>query len=178
MPQRRSLLQSAGASATLAALSALAGLGTARGAWAQTLPQPLPGSLTAHNPTTHNPTTHNPTTHNLTTHNLTERELAALNNLSPDGVRVDFPRLADTGAAVPLEAVLQAPAGTRIARIDVYLPLNPNTHALKMSFPEPVTAYRFATRLRLPAPPPSSPRHPALTKAEPVRRWPPRSHHD
>jgi predicted secreted protein len=76
-------------------------------------------------------------------------ELAELSGLSPEGVQVDFPRLADTGAAVPLEAALQAPAGTRIARIDVYLPLNPNTHALKMSFPEPVAGYRFATRLRL-----------------------------
>lgn len=80
--------------------------------------------------------------------NVTEAELKAM-KLRPDGVSIDFPPLADTGFSVPLQADIVAPAGLRIASIDVYLPENPNTRALRLRLPEPVARYSFTTRLRL-----------------------------
>lgn len=80
--------------------------------------------------------------------NLTEAELKAM-KLRADGVSIDFPPLADTGFSVPLQAEIVAPAGLRIATIDVYLPENPNTRALRLRLPEPVARYSFTTRLRL-----------------------------
>jgi predicted secreted protein len=82
---------------------------------------------------------------------MAQAQIEALSILSGDGVRLEFPRLADTGAAVPLEASLVAPAGTGILRVDVLLPLNPSTQALRLNFPEPVARYQFGTRLRLAA---------------------------
>ncbi len=69
--------------------------------------------------------------------------------LSSDGVVLDFPRLADTGSAVPLQANISAPAGLKIAQIEIFLPENPNTRALKLRLPEPQSTYNFSTRLRL-----------------------------
>ena len=69
--------------------------------------------------------------------------------LKSDGVVMDFPRLADTGAAVPLQVNLTAPAGQKIELIEVFLPENPNTRALKLRLPEPQATYQFSTRLRL-----------------------------
>ena len=69
--------------------------------------------------------------------------------LKSDGVVMDFPRLADTGAAVPLQVNLTAPAGQKIELIEVFLPENPNTRALKLRLPEPQASYQFSTRLRL-----------------------------
>ena len=80
--------------------------------------------------------------------NVTEADLKAM-KLRPDGVSIDFPPLADTGFSVPLQADIVAPAGLRIASIDVYLPENPNTRALRLRLAEPVTRYSFTTRLRL-----------------------------
>lgn len=80
--------------------------------------------------------------------NVTEAELKAM-NLRPDGVTIEFPPLADTGFSVPLQADIVAPAGLRIATIDVYLPENPNTRALRLRLPEPAARYSFTTRLRL-----------------------------
>ena len=67
---------------------------------------------------------------------VTQRELEAL-QLSGDGITLDFPRLADTGASVPISANIEAPAGTRIVGVDVFLPENPNTRALRFKLAEP-----------------------------------------
>ncbi len=69
--------------------------------------------------------------------------------LKSDGVVMDFPRLADTGAAVPLQVNLTAPTGQKIELIEIFLPENPNTRALKLRLPEPQATYQFSTRLRL-----------------------------
>ena len=69
--------------------------------------------------------------------------------LDSEGVVMDFPRLADTGSAVPLQAKITAPAGLKIAQIEIFLPENPNTRALKLRLPEPQSSYTFSTRLRL-----------------------------
>ena len=69
--------------------------------------------------------------------------------LNSDGVVMDFPRLADTGSAVPLQVQINAPAGLKIELIEVFLPENPNTRALKLRLPEPQASYNFSTRLRL-----------------------------
>ncbi len=69
--------------------------------------------------------------------------------LSGDGVVLDFPRLADTGSAVPLEVKINAPAGLKIEQIEIFLPENPNTRALKLRLPEPQASYNVSTRLRL-----------------------------
>jgi predicted secreted protein len=72
-------------------------------------------------------------------------------HLKPDGITLDFPRLADTGSAVPLYAKVVAPAGLKIALIEVFLPENPNTRALKLRLPDPQPSFHFTTRLRLAA---------------------------
>ena len=79
---------------------------------------------------------------------VTQRELEAL-QLSGDGITLDFPRLADTGASVPSSANIEAPAGTRIVGVDVFLPENPNTRALRFKLAEPAAQFSFTTRLRL-----------------------------
>lgn len=77
-----------------------------------------------------------------------QQDLEAM-KLSGEGVEIDFPRLADTGSAVPISASIRAPAGQKIAMIEVFLPENPNTRALKLRLPEPQASYQFTTRLRL-----------------------------
>ena len=81
---------------------------------------------------------------------VTQRELEAL-KLSGDGIMLEFPRLADTGSSVPISANIEAPAGTRIVGVDVYLPENPNTRALRFRLAEPAAKFNFTTRLRLAA---------------------------
>jgi sulfur-oxidizing protein SoxY len=80
--------------------------------------------------------------------NVTAADLAAM-RLKPDGVTLDFPPLADTGYAVPLHAEIVAPAGLKIDTIEVFLPANPNTRAVKLRLVEPQARYAFTTRLRL-----------------------------
>lgn len=80
--------------------------------------------------------------------NLTGEALSAL-KLSAAGVTIDIAPLADTGFSVPLSASLVAPTGRRIASVDVYLPVNPNTRALTLNLPEPQPRFAFSTRLRL-----------------------------
>lgn len=80
--------------------------------------------------------------------NLTLAELQAM-KLAPEGITLDFPPLADTGFSVPLQANIVAPGGLKVAAIDVYLPENPNSLAIKMRLPEPQQRYSFTTRLRL-----------------------------
>ena len=82
--------------------------------------------------------------------NVTGADLLAM-NLKGDGITLDFPRLADSGSSVSLSADIVAPAGLKIATIDVYLPDNPNTRAARLRLVEPQARYTFTTRLRLAA---------------------------
>jgi predicted secreted protein len=71
--------------------------------------------------------------------------------LPSDGIVLDFPRLADTGNAVPLVIDVQAPTGLTVVALEILLPENPNPNALLLALPEPLVSYRFSTRLRLAA---------------------------
>ena len=82
--------------------------------------------------------------------NVTGTDLLAM-NLKSDGITLDFPRLADSGSSVPITAEIVAPAGQKIAMIDVYLPDNPNTRAARIRLVDPQARYTFTTRLRLAA---------------------------
>lgn len=81
---------------------------------------------------------------------ISQRDLMAM-KLKSDGVTLDFPRLADTGASVPMQATIVAPSGLKIESIDVFLPENPSTRALKLKLIEPQARYTFTARLRLAA---------------------------
>jgi sulfur-oxidizing protein SoxY len=74
-----------------------------------------------------------------------------LNELSPDGIELVFPRLADTGNAVPLEALITAPSGLYLKALKVILPENPNPEALHLKILDQPVQYRLKTRLRLAA---------------------------
>ena len=82
--------------------------------------------------------------------NVSAAALMAM-NLQADGITLDFPRLADTGASVPLSATIVAPTGLKIVGVEVFLPENPNTRALKLRLVEPQARFTFSTRLRLAA---------------------------
>ena len=82
--------------------------------------------------------------------NVTGEQLQAM-KLKADGITLDFPRLADTGASVPLSANIVAPAGLKIVGIEVFLPENPNTRALKIRLSQPQAHFILTTRLRLAA---------------------------
>lgn len=71
--------------------------------------------------------------------------------LPSDGITLEFPRLADTGNAVPLRVEIAAPAGLTLAALEVILPDNPNPNVIKLRLPEPPSRYLFYTRLRLAA---------------------------
>ena len=77
-------------------------------------------------------------------------QLQAL-KLDSRGVQLDFPSVADTGASVPLQVQIEAPAGRKIQIIEVFLPENPSTLALKLRLIEAPARYAFGTRLRLAA---------------------------
>lgn len=76
---------------------------------------------------------------------------ATLSELSTEGVDLVFPRLADTGNAVPLQASIQAPAGTHLKSIRIILPENPNPLALQLKLHGEPQSYQLNTRLRLAA---------------------------
>ncbi len=80
--------------------------------------------------------------------NVSSAELLA-RQLKPEGIALDFAPLADTGASVPLTAKLVAPAGLLITAIEVFVPENPNTRALKLNLAQPMSSFAFSTRLRL-----------------------------
>lgn len=71
--------------------------------------------------------------------------------LRTDGIRIDFPPLADSGNAVPITVEVDAPAGLAIRSIEVLLPENPFPPAIKFNLPQAPSRYRFSTRLRLAA---------------------------
>lgn len=69
--------------------------------------------------------------------------------LKSDGIQIDFPPLADTGNAVPLQVDITAPAGLQVVAIEVILPENPNPSVVKLRLTAPLARYTFTTRLRL-----------------------------
>jgi predicted secreted protein len=76
---------------------------------------------------------------------------ASLTALSAEGIELVFPRLADTGNAVPLQAHIHAPEGTSLKSLRVILPENPNPLALQLKLHGEPTNYLLNTRLRLAA---------------------------
>lgn len=80
--------------------------------------------------------------------NVNTAQLQAM-NLKSDGITLDLARTPDSGASVPLRASIIAPAGLKITSVEVFLPENPNTRALKLRLAEPPTQFVFSTRLRL-----------------------------
>ena len=80
--------------------------------------------------------------------NVKQSELLAM-RLDDQGITLDFPSLADTGAAVPLQADIKAPVGLTIDIVEVFLPENPNTRALRLKLVQPLAHFVFNTRLRL-----------------------------
>jgi predicted secreted protein len=80
--------------------------------------------------------------------NVTGAQLLAM-NLKADGITLDIARTPDSGASVPLQASIDAPPGLKIVGIEVFLPDNPNTRALRLRLAEPQTRFVFSTRLRL-----------------------------
>jgi predicted secreted protein len=80
--------------------------------------------------------------------NVTTAQLLGM-NLKADGITLDLAHAPDSGASVPLQASINAPAGLKIVTIEVFLPENPNTRALKLRLAEPPTQFVFSTRLRL-----------------------------
>jgi predicted secreted protein len=82
--------------------------------------------------------------------NVTAAQLLAM-NLKAEGITMDLARTPDSGASVPLQAIINAPTGFKITGIEVFLPENPNTRALKLRLAEPQSQFVFSTRLRLAA---------------------------
>ncbi len=74
-----------------------------------------------------------------------------LNELSSEGIELVFPRLADTGNAVPFEAQITAPSGLHLKALKVILPENPNPLALQLKIMGEPVQYTLKTRLRLAA---------------------------
>jgi sulfur-oxidizing protein SoxY len=80
--------------------------------------------------------------------NIRAEELVA-RRLSPQGVSIDLPTHADSGASVPLTAEITAPAGLTLNTLEVFTPGNPNTLAVKLRLHDSFETFRFSTRLRL-----------------------------
>ena len=74
-----------------------------------------------------------------------------LSQLSSEGIELLFPRLADTGNAVPVQAHITAPSGLHLTQLKVMLPENPNPLALQLKILSQPRQYQFSTRLRLAA---------------------------
>lgn len=71
--------------------------------------------------------------------------------MSSEGIELIFPRLADTGNAVPLQANIRAPLGAYVKSLRVVLPENPNPLALQLKLHGDIQNYQLNTRLRLAA---------------------------
>ena len=78
-------------------------------------------------------------------------QATSMTDMSPDGIELVFPRLADTGNAVPLQASIRAPEGTYLKTLRVILPENPNPVALQLKLHGQPQTYQLNTRLRLAA---------------------------
>jgi sulfur-oxidizing protein SoxY len=74
-----------------------------------------------------------------------------LSLLSSEGVELVFPRLADTGNAIPLQVKITAPNSLYLTSLKVILPENPNPLAVELRLTGKHTTYLFNTRLRLAA---------------------------
>lgn len=75
----------------------------------------------------------------------------SLSDMSSEGIELVFPRLADTGNAVPLQASIRAPEGTYLKSLRIILPENPNPLALQLKLHGEPRSYQLNTRLRLAA---------------------------
>lgn len=75
----------------------------------------------------------------------------SMTDMSSEGIELVFPRLADTGNAVPLQASIRAPEGTYLKTLRVILPENPNPVALQLKLYGEPQSYQLNTRLRLAA---------------------------
>jgi predicted secreted protein len=75
----------------------------------------------------------------------------SMTDMSSEGIELVFPRLADTGNAVPLQASIRAPEGTYLKSLRVILPENPNPVALQLKLYGEPQSYQLNTRLRLAA---------------------------
>ena len=82
---------------------------------------------------------------------LLKAHAKSLEELPKDGVELVFPRLADTGNAVPLQVKVSAPSGLYIRSLKIILPENPNPLALQLKISGQPTEYQLGTRLRLAA---------------------------
>jgi sulfur-oxidizing protein SoxY len=80
--------------------------------------------------------------------NITQAQLQAM-GLRGEGLAMDVPNVADSSASVPLQVHIELPAGPALAMVDVYLPENPLTLAIKLRLPEPQSRFTFSTRLRM-----------------------------
>ena len=76
---------------------------------------------------------------------------ASLSELSAEGLELVFPRLADTGNAIPLQASIRAPEGAFLKSLRIILPENPNPLALQLKLHGELKSYQLNTRLRLAA---------------------------
>lgn len=74
-----------------------------------------------------------------------------LSHLPSEGIELVFPRLADTGNAVPLQAQITVPPGLHLTQLKVVLPENPNPLALQLKILGQPRQYQLSTRLRLAA---------------------------
>lgn len=69
--------------------------------------------------------------------------------LSADGIEVELLELADNGNAIPLKFSLRAPTGRTLRGFEIIAPENPNPVILRLKLLQPVSRYRFSTRIRL-----------------------------
>jgi len=78
-------------------------------------------------------------------------QASSMTGMSSEGIDLVFPRLADTGNAVPLQARIRAPEGTFLKSLRIILPENPNPLALQLKLHGEPQSYQLNTRLRLAA---------------------------
>ena len=78
-------------------------------------------------------------------------QATSMSDMSSEGIELVFPRLADTGNAVPLQASIRAPEGTYLKSLRIILPENPNPVALQLKLHGQQQSYQLNTRLRLAA---------------------------
>jgi predicted secreted protein len=85
----------------------------------------------------------------MASHGLAIGKDKPMTELSAEGIDLVFPRLADTGNAVPLQANIRAPHGAHLKSLRVILPENPNPLALQLKLHGEMENYQLNTRLRL-----------------------------
>jgi predicted secreted protein len=69
--------------------------------------------------------------------------------LQASGIDVTLPPLADNSNAIPLQFMLQAPAGKLLLGFEIIAPENPNRVILRLTLGQAQTRFKFSTRIRL-----------------------------